>query len=140
MHNGNVIQGECPVNSKIAKRVILALVSGAFSFPAFAQRTESTTSPYIQLYAANWAQAKLEIDVARITLANETRLLERYRPLVAKGFLSQQKFEEQSIKVEVAKLEVDNLVARAAQAQSLYEVNKLRIENGLDVPVCPEGD
>jgi multidrug resistance efflux pump len=120
--------------------MVLALASGAVTLPAFAQKESLATSPYIQLYAASLQQAKLEVDVARLTLANEEKLLERYRSLVAQGVFSRQKFEEQAIKVEVARLEVDNLSARAAQAQSLFEVNKLRVENGLEVSVCPEGE
>jgi multidrug resistance efflux pump len=120
--------------------VVLALASGAFALPAAAQIQENLTSPYIRLYAANWQQAKLEIEVARIALANESKLLERYRTLVSQGIISRQTLEAQSIKVDIARLEVDNWNAIVAQAQSLYEVNKLRVENGLDVPVCLEGE
>ena len=123
-----------------ANLVALALGLGAFGLPAFAQARETAASPYIQLYLKSWEMKKLEVDVARITQANEARVLERLRPLVGQGVISKQRFEEQLIKVEIAQLEVDNRGAEAAQAQSLYEVNKLRIENGLEVEICPEGE
>ena len=123
-----------------ANLMVLALGLGAFGLPALAQVRETEPSPYIQLYLKSWEMKKLEVDVARIELANEARVLERLRPLVGQGVISKQRFEEQLIKVEIAQLEVDNRGAKASQAQSLYEVNKLRVENGLEVEICPEGE
>lgn len=118
--------------------MVLALGLGALGLPVLAQA--QGRSPYTQVYLKSWEIKKLHVDIARIELAHEARVLERLRPLIAQGVISRQTFEEQEIKTEVARLEVDNRSAEAAQAESLYEVNKLRIDNGLEVPVCPEGE
>ncbi len=110
------------------------LLSAAFSYQAFAE------SPYTTLYKARLYAAQSEVGAAQVELEFENRVLARLWPLVQQGVISKQKYEEQAVKTEVAKIEVANLKAKASQAQSLFEVNQLRIENGLEVPVCPEGE
>lgn len=122
---------------KIAILAALLVWGAAVLSPAAAQDNDS---PYLTLYLKRWEIAKLEVERARIELANEERTLERYRPLVARHVISRQRFEAQELAVQVARLEVDELRARASEAESLYDVTRLRIENGLDVPVCPEGE
>ncbi len=116
--------------------VITVFAVAAHGQYAFSQNT----SPYLRLYQAKSKADKLETEVARISLNNEKKSLERLRPLVSRGVISRQQFEEQQIKVDIAKLEVDNLEAVSSQSDSLLYVNKLRIENGLEVPICPEGE
>ena len=97
-------------------------------------------SAYVQIYQQQWEIDKLEVASAKIVLANSSKNLERFRPLIADGVISQQAFEQEAIKVELAQIEVDRRSAAAAESQSLFEVNKLRIDNGLEVSICPEGE
>lgn len=113
---------------------IFGAMAAAFSSQAFAE------SPYTTLYKARMYAAESEVAQAKIELDFENRVLTRLWPLVQQGVISRQKYEEQAVKTEVAKIEVDNRKAKATQAQTLFEVNQLRIENGLEVPVCPEGE
>jgi multidrug resistance efflux pump len=115
---------------------IFSVAGLLLSTQAFAQ----SQSPYLKLYQARLEAAEQSVEEAQISLEFENKSLARLRPLLDQGIISQQRFEEQSIKVEVAKLNVDNLRAQASQAEALFEVNKLRIDNGLEVPVCPEGE
>ena len=113
----------------------LSFVSLFFGTQALAQQ-----SPYLKLYQARLTGAEQSVAEAKIDLDFENKLLTRLRPLVSEGIISKQRYDEQDIKTQVARIAVDNLNAEASQAKALFDVNKLRIDNGLEVPVCPEGE
>jgi multidrug resistance efflux pump len=113
-----------------------ALLVGSLAMPAFAQ----DSNPYVHIYLKRWEIAKLQAQREAIELAYEERMLQRLQSLVARGVISRQQVEVQEINVQSARLRKENYEGKAAEAQALYAVNKLRVQNGLEVSVCPEGD
>ena len=101
---------------------------------------EELESPYITIYGKGLEITLIAVERQRIVLANEQRNLERYRYLLNQRVISQQIFDEHQTRVNVALVAVDDLRAKAAQQQALYDIVKLKVDNGLEVAVCPEGD
>lgn len=118
---------------KISLLPIVGL-SAAISSTAWA------ASPYVELYAKIWQLRNLEAEKEELVLRNEEKVLQRYRPLVAQGVITRQRFEEQQALVDTLRMQVESLRARGAESEALYELTRLKVENGFEVEVCPEGE
>ena len=112
------------------------VAESSFSLQALAD----SKNPYVEIYAARAEIAKLEIERQDFLVAKEQKVLERLRPLVANGIISRQQFGSQEVILQKARVVRSNLQVKTAQAQALSRVNSLRIDNGLEVSICPEGD
>lgn len=101
---------------------------------------ESSPSPYLTIYAKGLEITKIAVERQRIVLANEERNLARYAYLLSRKVIAQQIYDAQKTRVDVSRVSVADLKAKVAQQQALYNIVKLKVDNGLEIAVCPEGD
>ena len=104
-----------------------------------ARADDEDRNPYMVVYYNNWQIAELEVQEEQVNLANEEVNLARYEQLWESRAISRQQLEEQRLKTDTIRFNVDTLEAKAAEKRQLYIVNRARVDNGLEVPICPEG-
>lgn len=132
MPHGNVM-------SRFMGRKVPILAVVTLSLAGLRAARADDRNPYMVVYYNNWQIAELEMQSEQVNLENEELNLARYQQLWETRAISRQQLEEQELKTETIRFEVDTLAAKAAEKRELYKVNRARVDNGLEVPVCPEG-
>lgn len=105
-----------------------------------AHAAESTRNPYLVIHFNNWKIAEIEAQEESINLTNEEINLTRFEELARVGALPSQDLEQQKLKTDTIRYRYEALLAKAVEKRELYNVNRIRFENGLQVPFCSEGD
>lgn len=123
---------------KIVFFALSVLALGSLSVRG-ARADDEDRNPYMVVYYNNWQIAELETQEEQVNLANEEVNLARYEQLWESRAISLQQLEEQRLKTDTIRFNVDTLEAKAAEKRQLYIVNRARVDNGLEVPICPEG-
>lgn len=125
---------------KVASAVswtMATLLSVTLAGPTQSMAQAQNSNPLVEIYEQQWRMDQLEIKKYRLQLAFEERTLQRYKRLHDQRVLSRQQVEEQEIIVDTARLDIEVAQRKAAESESLVEVTRLRVENGLEVDICP---
>lgn len=128
------------IRDKIGSFLILCCFMAAASIDSttFAAVSEDAeTSPYVILYARRVDIAKVEIEKQRFEVDLAEANFRRVQRLLSSGAASREEFDERHAELGIARTRVKNLELRLREEEALYEIARLRIANGLDMPICP---
>ncbi|MEY4632184.1 MAG: hypothetical protein RIQ81_2304 [Pseudomonadota bacterium] len=125
-------------------RQILLRASFCCLLPAFifdasaigAVDEEVETSPYVILYARRIDIVKVEIERQRYAVDLADANFRRVERLLPSGAASREEYDERYAMLGMAKARLKDLELRVQEEQALYEIARLRIANGLDMPIC----
>jgi chaperonin GroEL (HSP60 family) len=99
---------------------------------------ENTENPYILIYKFRLASTRADLDQAKVTLKNAENRLNILQDLNRDGAIGELTVKDQEALVATTKLSIVGLEAKAQEADALYQVARIRIAAGLEMPVCPE--
>ncbi len=113
--------------------VLWALCSGiCFGWPA----EDKETSPYVILYARRVEIVKVEIEKQHFQVALADANFRRIQRLVGSGAATNEDYDERSALLGIARARLKDLELRVREEEALYEIARLRISNGMDMPIC----
>ena len=94
------------------------------------------TSPYVILYARRVEIVKVEIEKQHFQVDLADANFRRVQKLVGSGAASREDYDERAAWLGIAKARLKDLELRLREEEALYEIARLRIGNGLDMPIC----
>jgi len=94
------------------------------------------TSPYVILYARRVEIVKVEIEKQHFQVDLADANFRRVAKLVGSGAASKEDYDERAAWLGIARARLKDLELRLREEEALYEIARLRIANGLDMPIC----
>jgi hypothetical protein len=112
-------------------------VVGCMADPVLAgSGDDKETSPYVILYARRVEIVKVEIEKQHFQVDLADANFRRIQRLLGTGAASREDYDERAAWLGIAKARLKDLELRLREEEALYEIARLRIANGLDMPIC----